>query len=99
MAIIIANENGDWWGWTKDGKNGKVATTTKLFILDTEKITDPRALAHIAEWAGIDLDYDENDELIIPADIHAQIDESILTDSDSQEDLAYDYGVERTIEI
>ena len=91
MAIIIANENGDWWSVDE-------TMTTTLYILDTAKITDPNVLADIAEWAGVEYEYDENDEPIIPADIHKQIDKGIFH-SDSLEDLAHDFGIEKTIEL
>jgi len=91
MAIIIANENGDWWSVGKD-------KTTKLYILDTAKITDPNVLLEIAEYAGVEYEYDENDEPIIPADIHKQIDKGIFH-SDSLEDLAHDFGVEKVVEL
>jgi tetrahydromethanopterin S-methyltransferase subunit H len=91
MAIIIANENGDWWSVDE-------TMTTKLYILDTAKITNPKALLEIAEYAGVEYEYDENDEPIIPADIHKQIDKGIF-DSDSLEDLAQDFGIEKTIEL
>ena len=91
MAIIIANENGDWWSVDE-------TMTTKLYILDTAKITNPKVLLEIAEWAGVEYEYDENDEPIIPADIHKQIDKGIFH-SDSLEDLAHDFGIEKTIEL
>ena len=91
MAIIIANENGDWW--SVDG-----TMTTKLYILDTAKITDPNVLLEIAEYAGVECEYDENDEPIIPADIHKQIDKGIFY-SDSLEDLAHDFGIEKVVEL
>jgi tetrahydromethanopterin S-methyltransferase subunit H len=72
--------------------------TTKLYILDTAKITNPKVLLEIAEYAGVEYEYDENDEPIIPADIHKQIDKGIF-DSDSLEDLAHDFGIEKTIEL
>jgi hypothetical protein len=91
MAIIIANENGDWWSVDE-------TMTTTLYILDTAKITDPNVLADIAEWAGVEYEYDENDEPIIPADIHKQIDKGIFH-SDSLEDLAQNFGIEKVIEL
>jgi hypothetical protein len=96
MAIIIANENGDWWGWTKNGDNGEPSTT--LFVLDTDKVVDPSALEEIAEWAGIDLDYDDNEEPIIPDDFYTQVDESIF-DGDKLQNLAWDLGSEYIIPI
>ena len=84
MAIIIANENGDWWSVDS-------TMITNLYVLDTAKITDPNVLAEIAEWAGVEYEYDENDEPIIPADIHNQIDKGIF-DSDKLERLAWEYG-------
>lgn len=94
MAIIIANENGDWWGWNKSADE----FSTTLFVLDTDKIVDPSALAEIAEWAGIDLDYDDNEEPIIPEDFYTQVDEGIF-DSDKLEKLAWDLGSEYIIPI
>jgi hypothetical protein len=84
MAIIIANENGDWWSVDS-------TMITNLYVLDTAKITDPNVLAEIAEWAGVEYEYDENDEPIIPADIHNQIDKGIFH-SDKLERLAWEYG-------
>ena len=91
MAIIIANENGDWWSVDS-------TMITNLYVLDTAKITDPNVLAEIAEWAGVEYEYDENDEPIIPADIHKQIDKGIFH-SDSLEDLAHDFGIEKVVEL
>jgi hypothetical protein len=91
MAIIIANENGDWWSVGKD-------KTTKLYILDTAKITDPNVLVEIAEWAGVDLETDSKGEYIIPPNIDELINEGIFH-SDSLEDLAHDFGIEKVVEL
>jgi hypothetical protein len=91
MAIIIANENGDWWSVDE-------TMTTKLYILDTAKITDPNVLAEIAEWAGVDLETDSKGEYIIPPNIDELINEGIFL-SDSLEDLAHDFGIEKVVEL
>jgi hypothetical protein len=91
MAIIIANENGDWWSVDE-------TMTTKLYILDTAKITDPNVLAEIAEWAGVDLETDSKGEYIIPPNIDELINEGIFH-SDSLEDLAHDFGIEKVVEL
>jgi hypothetical protein len=92
MAIIIANENGDWWQVTK--AHGK-----KLWVLDTSKVTGKQALIDIAEYAWIDLDSDEaTGEVIFPEDLQEQIDGAIFA-SDKLEKLAWEYGSEITIDI
>jgi hypothetical protein len=84
MAIIIANENGDWWSVDS-------TMITNLYVLDTDKITDPNVLAEIAEWAGVDLETDSKGEYIIPPNIDELINEGIF-DSDKLERLAWEYG-------
>jgi hypothetical protein len=91
MAIIIANENGDWWSVDE-------TMLTNLYILDTAKITDPDALAEIAEWAGIDLEVDSKGDYIIPPNIDELINEGIFH-SDKLERLAWEYGETKTIRI
>jgi hypothetical protein len=91
MAIIIANENGDWWSVDE-------TMTTKLYILDTDKITDPNVLAEIAEWAGVDLETDSKGEYIIPPNIDELINEGIFH-SDKLERLAHDFGIEKVVEL
>lgn len=90
--IIVANENGDWWGIDE-------TMLTNLYVLDTAKVTDKDALERIAEWADIRLDYDEEkDEYIIPEDIYKQIDEE-LPHSDKLERMAWEYGKEITVNV
>jgi hypothetical protein len=50
------------------------------------------------EYAGVEYEYDENDEPIIPADIHKQIDKGIFH-SDSLEHLAFDFGIKKVVEL
>jgi hypothetical protein len=87
MAIIIANENGDWWALGEEDAKIRI---TNLYILDTSKITDEAVLTELADWAGIELEDDDNG-YIIPEDIHKQIDENIFN-SDKLERLAWEYG-------
>ena len=90
MAIIIANENGDWWGFVPSDENPKQTT---LSVLDTDTITDPDTLAEIAEWAGVDLEIDSKGDYIIPPNIDELINEGIF-DSEKLHNLAYDFGKE-----
>lgn len=95
MAIIVANDNGDWWGWNKT--EGEEMTTT-LYVLDTDKITDPDTLNEIAEWAGVDLEIGEDGEYVVSSDIYEQINESLF-DSDKLEKLAWNFGKEIEVKL
>ena len=95
MAIIVANENGDWWALSEEDAKTRI---TNLYVLDTSKITDESVLTELADWAGIELEDDENGEYIIPEDIHKRIDENIF-DSDKLERLAWEYGEIKSVKL
>lgn len=89
--IIITNDNGDWWSVDE-------TMYTTLWILDTDKITDKEVLLEMADWAGIDLEWDDNDEVIVPENIHDLINEE-LPHQDKLERLAWEFGKTKLINV
>ena len=84
MAVFIANENGDWWG-----TNGNTNTLT---ILDTDKLTLAEKI-QMLDWYG--------DGFEIGVDDESKIDEMLeeILCQDKFEDVIYEFGKERTIEL
>jgi predicted DsbA family dithiol-disulfide isomerase len=91
VAIIVANENGDWWAVDEN-------KLTNIFVLDTRKITDPLVLEEIANCVGVSMEFDQDDKLVITDELHDQIYENI-TDTDKLERLAWEYGEIKTIRL
>lgn len=54
MAILIANENGDWWQF-QPGES--------LYILNTDELTDEQYRAIVTDWGDLDTMPDYPDKL------------------------------------